>query len=134
MRLQPFLFQYLAAFLVLGCGTAAGTCGCLAYRCEATLECGDGPADRPAEPACTTDPTAGPAEDRCGVFISSGLGDDANPGTAEKPVRTFERALSLARSSETMRIYACAETFGEAVMLPVPSRTVRVEFGRFVPR
>ncbi|MCC6555810.1 MAG: hypothetical protein IT372_22845 [Polyangiaceae bacterium] len=33
-------------------------------------------------------------------------------------MQTFERAISVARSSHTMRVYACAETFSEAVMLP----------------
>ncbi|MCC6553116.1 MAG: hypothetical protein IT372_08860, partial [Polyangiaceae bacterium] len=33
-------------------------------------------------------------------------------------MQTFEGAISRARSGNTMRIYACAETFSDAVMLP----------------
>ena len=124
MRLRSLrlVVQSSVAFLLVGCGTAAGTCGCLEYRCDVTLNCGEAPPERPEqpdpEPVCSSDPTEGPAEDRCGVFVSSSLGDDNNPGTAEEPVRTFERAISVARSGETRRVYACAEAFSDAVMLP----------------
>jgi hypothetical protein len=49
--------------------------------------------------------------------VSSSLGDDANPGTRERPARTFQRAIALARSGPK-RVYACAEVFAEAAVVP----------------
>ena len=99
--------------VALGCGTAAGVCGCHPENCAEILTCDTGP----KEPACNADPALGPAEDDCGVFVSSSLGDDANPGTRERPVRTLVKAVALARSG-ALRVYACAEVFPEAVMVP----------------
>ena len=99
--------------VALGCGTAAGVCGCHPENCAEILTCDTGP----KEPACNADPALGPAEDDCGVFVSSSLGDDANPGTRERPVRTLVKAIGLARSGP-LRVYACAEVFPEAVMVP----------------
>jgi len=109
------LFQLAAMGLglgVLGCGTAASICGCYEYSCAAELAC-----ERAPEPVCNADPASGPAEDDCGIFASESLGDDANPGTRAAPVRTLKRAISLARSGP-LRVYACAEVFAEAVMVP----------------
>ena len=105
----------LASILTaLGCGMAASVCGCHADECIETLTCTDGLLD---DFACNADPALGPAENDCGVFVSSSSGDDANPGTRDKPVRTLERAISLARTGP-LRVYACAEVFPEAVTVP----------------
>ncbi len=55
--------------------------------------------------------------DSCGVFVSSSLGDDANPGTQQAPVRTITRAITMAQLG-TGRVYVCAEEFEEAVVVP----------------
>ncbi len=68
------------------------------------------------------DTTKTPLEDTCvlrddlGVFVSSKSGDDANPGTKTKPVKTIKKALELGKS-KSLRVYACAEEFAENVTL-----------------
>ena len=100
--------------MVFGCSTATSVCGCYPYNCTETFTCEEAGV---IGPVCTADPASAPAEDDCGVFVSSSLGDDASPGTRKQPVRTFERAISLARKGP-LRVYACAETFPEAVTVP----------------
>ena len=97
---------------VLGCGTAATLCGCAEHQCEVSFTCVE-----EAELICVADPASERAEDRCGIFVSLSLGDDANPGTRDQPVGTFERAISLARLGP-LRVYACAEVFPEAITVP----------------
>jgi hypothetical protein len=58
-----------------------------------------------------------PIGDDCGYFVSASFGDDANGGTKAGPVRTLQRAIDLALAN-THAIYACAEHFDEAVVLP----------------
>ncbi|WP_437795046.1 PGRS family protein [Sorangium sp. So ce693] len=53
-------------------------------------------------------------DDACGVFVSSS-GRDENAATKEAPVKTLGAALALAETTRTRRVYACAETFEEAV-------------------
>jgi hypothetical protein len=55
--------------------------------------------------------------DDCGFFVSASSGDDGNTGTKSRPVKTLARALSLA-SERTRHVYACAEEFPEAVLVP----------------
>ncbi|MCC6553995.1 MAG: hypothetical protein IT372_13375 [Polyangiaceae bacterium] len=97
---------------LLGCGTAGGVCGCHPENCNESKTCPPLP-----EPACVADPALGEAEDDCGIFVSLSLGDDAGPGTKAQPVRTFARAIALAQAGSG-RVYACAEVFPEAVMVP----------------
>jgi hypothetical protein len=49
--------------------------------------------------------------------VSASFGDDANSGTKAGPVRTLQKAIDLALAN-THAIYACAEQFDEAVVLP----------------
>jgi len=51
------------------------------------------------------------------VFVSSSLGSNDNPGTRAHPVQSIEKAIALAQGGP-MRVYACAEAFVEAVVLP----------------
>jgi hypothetical protein len=74
-------------------------------------------AEEQPEPACVADPTAAPAQDACGIFVSASLGDDAAVGTRALPVRTLQHAISLAQAGP-QRVYACAETFVEAIEIP----------------
>src|SRR4051812_31354960 len=72
-------------------------------------------------PACgSADPGLGAPEDACGIFVSASRGDNANSGTRREPVRTLKRALALASAGSSGReknVYACAETFTEAVLV-----------------
>ncbi|WP_437957676.1 hypothetical protein WME76_41260 [Sorangium sp. So ce119] len=55
-----------------------------------------------------------PPEDGCGIFVSTNLGDDANPGSRAEPVKTLSKAFELADMG-SHRVYACAETFDETL-------------------
>ncbi|EYF01482.1 EBNA-1 protein [Chondromyces apiculatus DSM 436] len=67
-------------------------------------------------PSC--DPAVGGIRADCpGIFVSSSLGDDGHAGTRDAPLRTMAVAIQVARSGP-QRLYACAETFAEAVSLP----------------
>ncbi|HSO00571.1 MAG TPA: hypothetical protein VLS89_19900 [Candidatus Nanopelagicales bacterium] len=69
-------------------------------------------------PECVNvDPSRAAPENGCGVFVSSTLGSDENPGTREQPVRTLRTALTLALDG-ARRVYACAEMFPEAAEVP----------------
>ncbi|HSN99476.1 MAG TPA: hypothetical protein VLS89_14370 [Candidatus Nanopelagicales bacterium] len=69
-------------------------------------------------PACVNvDPSRAAPENGCGVFVSSTLGSDDNPGTREQPVQTLRTALTLALDG-ARRVYACAEMFHEAAEVP----------------
>ncbi len=68
-------------------------------------------------PQCIDDPQAALVVDDCGIFVSSSLGDDKNPGTRDAPVHTIAHALELAGEAKP-RVYACAELFQEAVVMP----------------
>lgn len=70
-----------------------------------------------AGPRCLDDPAKASAADDCGIFASSSLGNDKNPGTRGAPVKTIRIALQLA-AKENRRVYACAELFQEAVEMP----------------
>jgi len=73
---------------------------------------GSGSGDRGDAAAIT------PVADSCGVFVSSSLGDDAAPGTKERPLRTVTAAILAAAEQGTPRVYACAEDFKEQAVIP----------------
>ncbi|AUX26629.1 uncharacterized protein SOCEGT47_071990 [Sorangium cellulosum] len=119
---------------IVGCGSAATVCGCYPYDCAEHVACSNpstpepvpedavGPdaPDTPADPGgvpCGGDPDGTAPGDGCGIFASSSLGDDANPGTRALPGRTMRRAIERARRG-ARRIHACAEIFPEAVEVP----------------
>ncbi|WP_437945881.1 hypothetical protein WME98_34035 [Sorangium sp. So ce296] len=110
------------ALIVLGCGSASAGAGCsYAEDCARSFTChplpGEAPPSLPASP-CDGDPATSPAKDGCGVFVAR-HGDDASDGTREAPVRTLRRAVEkAAEPGGTRRVYACAEDFEEAVVLP----------------
>ncbi len=75
---------------------------------------GTGGGDGGVPPGCipsTDNPTV---DDTCGVFVSSATGDDANPGTKDKPLKTLGAA-----AAKGSVIYACAgaSPFTEALKL-----------------
>jgi hypothetical protein len=57
--------------------------------------------------------------DDCGVFVSSSMGDDGNPGTITSPLATLEAALATGKT-----VYACGEDFALEAMLEVPAGSV----------
>lgn len=103
--------------LALGFGVASILPGCFADTCWDLLECPvpDAGAE-PAPPSC--DPAGGRIGGECpGIYVSAGLGAEDNPGTEAAPVRTLGKAIDLAQKGPK-RVYACAEEFAEAVVLP----------------
>lgn len=65
---------------------------------------------------CVPSINTGVVPNDCGVFVALN-GDDANPGTKEKPKKTMEAAITAAKSSGG-KLYACGQTFQETVELP----------------
>ncbi|WP_437997142.1 DUF1565 domain-containing protein [Sorangium sp. So ce185] len=115
------------AIAALGACGASVVSGCmyLGNHCWEEQTCDEPapPAPPPAASPCDGDPGRAPALDACGVFVRA-QGDDRNPGTRERPVKTLRRAIVLAAGGRshgqapTRRVYACGETFEEAVVLP----------------
>ena len=67
--------------------------------------------------ACMPSESEDPVADSCGVFVSSSRGADdaaADRGTQAKPFKTIGAALMKA---DVTRVYACAESFTEAVTI-----------------
>lgn len=60
-----------------------------------------------------------PVASTCGVFVSSSLGDDSNEGSKSAPLASLAVAIGKA-STKGVPLYACAETFVEAVALGAP--------------
>ncbi|WP_437711425.1 PGRS family protein [Sorangium sp. So ce448] len=91
--------------------------GHLGDDCEGTLTCVRHDwlrYDGRTPPACVPSENASAVDDACGAFVSAS-GSDENAATKAAPVKTFRAALALAEKSRTRRVYACAETFDEAV-------------------
>jgi hypothetical protein len=124
MRIQPssrrartmrsFLEETLAP--LVACGVVCA--GCVETPCGPRLRC-DPPAETADDlPPCPSEPEEGAVpEDRCGIFVSSSLGNDQNAGTREDPARTMARAIEMAAQEPQrgQRVYACRENFPEAV-------------------
>ncbi|WP_437478970.1 hypothetical protein WME75_31675 [Sorangium sp. So ce1014] len=102
----PFL---VLPILVAGCGTAPVTGDAGGAPCDGASSCQDA---APPESVCLERLSAGVLENGCGVFVAGvfGSGDDANPGTKEKPVRTLQRGVELARTGRG-RVFACTDGF-----------------------
>ncbi|MGK3967415.1 hypothetical protein WMF38_24980 [Sorangium sp. So ce118] len=104
--------------VLLALAAVTGQAGCVETPCGPRLSC-----DEPAtviiedERPCVADPRAGSVDDRCGIFVSASLGDDAASGTRDAPVKTLAEAMARAAGG-LGRVYACAETFGEAARVP----------------
>jgi hypothetical protein len=93
--------------------------GCVFHSvddCEVTHSCppggggSDGGMGGGTPAGCIPNATMGAIDNSCGVFVSSSLGDDANPGSKDKPLKTLGAALAKSKS-----VYACGEGFTEAV-------------------
>lgn len=119
-----FQHSLLATLSVLGGTLFMAGCGCDAdATClppptgGASGEAGaGGEGGAGGGPDCPGDPTDGEVLEGCGVWASSSMGDDANAGTRDFPVKTLSKALELAaQDGGPMRVYACGEVFSEAV-------------------
>jgi len=117
--------------LVTGVGVAAliPSAGCLNYLddCERVATClvgtftgGAAGGGGMIDPMCVPGENASPVSESCGVFVSSSSGDDGNAGTPSAPLKTLAKAIDLATAAGRP-MYACAETFAEAVTLPAGS-------------
>ncbi|MFT3769632.1 MAG: PGRS family protein [Minicystis sp.] len=79
-----------------------------------TTGTGGGGGDGGPPPGCVPNESTEPVANACGVFVSSSLGDDANVGTKDKPLKTLGAALTKAKGKP---VYACGESFSEAVAI-----------------
>ncbi|WP_155798879.1 hypothetical protein [Sorangium cellulosum] len=112
-RSRRSAFTGAVVLILASCAVGAG---CAEVPCEPRLRCEPPPPVE--EPPCPDEPQEGlEATDACGVFVSSSMGDDGQPGTSEKPVQTISRAIELLAEEPERRprIHACGERFPEAV-------------------
>ncbi|WP_437593797.1 PGRS family protein [Sorangium sp. So ce1000] len=72
--------------------------------------------DELSDEACTPKKNGG-VPSKCGVWVSSTLGRDNNAGVPGAPFKTISRALQFS-PDRGRRIYLCAQTFDEAVLVP----------------
>ncbi|XYH93235.1 hypothetical protein ACMHYB_35980 [Sorangium sp. So ce1128] len=105
----------VAEAVVLSLASCALGTGCAEVPCGPRLRC-EPPVEE--EPLCPDEPQAGlEATDNCGIFVSSSIGEDQDPGTRNAPVKTIARAIELLAQEPQRRprVHACAEPFPEAV-------------------
>lgn len=102
--------------VMAGAGVIAAGCFDSSGDCDETRTCDLLNAGVPA--GCAPSQKGWAAEDRCGVFVrASGDSDDGAEGTAAAPLKTLGAAIKKAVMSGG-RVYACAETFTEAIEVP----------------
>ncbi|WP_437588469.1 hypothetical protein [Sorangium sp. So ce1000] len=109
MKITAAAWILLLSFpAALGCGAETSAPPCAeGGTCDA----------EPSEEACLKGLAALRVKDGCGVFASRTFGDDGNPGTMDKPVKTLARAIALAPRARG-RVFACNENYEEAITLP----------------
>jgi hypothetical protein len=139
--------------LLLGClGFSIGVLSCHTNEngsCEDTQTCpladggGPNPEGGPSDAGlpdgtivgpdgAVCDPTQTPAGNACvinntlAIFVAP-TGNDSNPGTKEKPVLTLGHGLTLAQTTTTHRIIACANTYAESITLSAPADDVGLQ-------
>ncbi|WP_437607052.1 hypothetical protein WMF20_40115 [Sorangium sp. So ce834] len=117
MRLSSALLLVFLLPLAAGCGTAPGANdpdG--APPCDGSSTCAGDPIP---DSVCLEHLAAGRAKDGCGVFVNHPVlgGDDANPGTKDRPVATLPRAIALARTGRG-RVFLTGHAFVESITLP----------------
>lgn len=108
---------WAASFCMIGLGSMTVT-GC-AIDCDQDATC-HYVKHEVGGPICPEDPALGPVGSECGIWVSATFGKDQNPGTPSSPVRTIKHAIQLAQDIGPARVYACGETYDEAVALPAP--------------
>lgn len=100
----------LGSLQLSACANSANDCTRIGTCVYGTRATGSGGAD----PTCVPSTNASAVDSTCGIFASSSAGDDTNAGTKDAPVKTLAKALELAKAASAP-VYACAETFEEAV-------------------
>lgn len=97
--------------------TIIGTTGATGAAGEAGSGGAGGGGGEGGGAVCPEDTIDGVVVDTCGVWVSAALGDDANPGTQEQPVRTLARGIELAdpKNLGPARLYACGGEKAEYV-------------------
>jgi len=73
--------------------------------------------DAGTPPSCVPSQAEGAVEDKCGIFVSASVGNDANSGTKGSPVATIGHAI-LEANGTNRPIYVCNEAFTEVVEAP----------------
>ncbi|WP_437765362.1 hypothetical protein WMF27_30365 [Sorangium sp. So ce281] len=114
---STILLFFTLTLAAVGCGTAPGVDGPGgAPPCAGSSTCTSDPVP---ESVCLEHLAAGRAMDGCGVFVINPFfgGDDANPGTKDRPVRSVRRAIELARTGRG-RVFLTDDGFEEAITLP----------------
>jgi hypothetical protein len=103
--------------------------GCIsqADKCERAANCvpptagatgtTTGGNDAGTPPSCVPSQAEGAVEDKCGIFVSASVGNDANSGTKGSPVATIGHAI-LEANGTNRPIYVCNEAFTEVVEAP----------------
>ncbi|WP_437894937.1 PGRS family protein [Sorangium sp. So ce124] len=114
---HPMFWAVGAAGVALVAVACEAPWGHLGDDCEGTLTCVHHDwlrYDGRTPPACVPRENASAVDDACGAFVSAS-GSDENAATKGAPLKTLRAALALAEENRTRRVYACAETFDEAV-------------------
>lgn len=101
----------------VGCSREADKCERLGTCPPAATNSSGSGTGGTIDTTCVPSANSSPVSDSCGMFVSASLGDDANGGTQDKPLKTLSKALELAGKANKP-LYACAETFEEAVTAP----------------
>ncbi len=109
---RGWIWAALPLLAALSWAVGAG-CENTAGDCELTAECAGAPG---STASCDPSKTSAVA-DTCGAFVSA-TAEAGGDGTRAKPFATFAEAVALATKNGTRRVYACSETFAEAVELP----------------
>ncbi|WP_236644580.1 DUF1565 domain-containing protein [Sorangium cellulosum] len=100
-----------------GCGTAPGVDDPNgAPPCDDPSTCADDPIP---ESVCLEQLARGQVINGCGVFVNHPFfgGDDANPGTKDRPVRSIQRGIELTRTGRG-RVFVTNDGFEESITLP----------------
>jgi hypothetical protein len=121
MKMIPATPLFLLPLLaVAGCGTAPAANDAGGAPCDGSSCAGEAP----PESVCLEHLAARQLDDGCGVFTlwrAWGMeGDDANPGTKAKPVRSIQRAIEIARTGRG-RVFLCLDTYGYPGPITLPS-------------
>ncbi|WP_437648377.1 hypothetical protein [Sorangium sp. So ce362] len=116
-RNSAILLFFVLPLAVTGCGTAPGV-----NDPDGAPPCGDPSSctgDAVPESVCLEHLATAQVIDGCGVFVNGPFfgGDDANPGTKDRPVRSIQRGIELARTGRG-RVFVTSDGFDESVTLP----------------
>ncbi|MFO0591869.1 MAG: hypothetical protein U0441_30255 [Polyangiaceae bacterium] len=112
------MFRQVGLVGLVGVLSTVSQLGC-DYSCYSDLTCSLGTAGTAGSNGAERcpDPANGSIEADCGIWVSASLGDDANTGTPDAPLKTLGAAILLAQKGP-QRIYACSETYEERLSLP----------------